>query len=273
MRDAIIRPAFFDARWQPIARLTLNAGARAEDNANLEQKSCHAWALLMPCALRRALLAILGFAPPMDWASSSHGSINLSARTHATRAIQIYFPNRAGRYTQASNRSWPPTVYASQWIILTAAFATSVSFAGLSAPPPGCSQTEFTAEGAGTYFNTDLARSRGASLSTEARISRWLTASGNYTYDPTAYSPRRTHSIRRRFRAIDCCGVRKLRQSHAECGIQRMNWNVSGISPAAARTVTSGRRDHLKCRLMLSLISEGRTISVMASASMGASQI
>jgi len=39
--------------------------------------------------------------------------------------------------------------------------------------------------GAGTFFNTDLARARGFNFSTEARITRWLSGSLNYTYDST----------------------------------------------------------------------------------------
>ena len=39
--------------------------------------------------------------------------------------------------------------------------------------------------GAGTFFNTDLARARGANFSGEARITRWLSGSANYTYDST----------------------------------------------------------------------------------------
>jgi len=48
----------------------------------------------------------------------------------------------------------------------------------------------------GYFFNTDLARARGLNLSGQARLSRWLKAEGNYTYDdslviksPNAFDP------------------------------------------------------------------------------------
>ena len=39
--------------------------------------------------------------------------------------------------------------------------------------------------GFGTYFNTDLARTRGTTLSVEAQPLRWLHVDANYTYDDT----------------------------------------------------------------------------------------
>ena len=57
-------------------------------------------------------------------------------------------------------------------------------------PPPGCSA------GFGSYFNTDLARSRGLNFAGEITPRNWLRFSGNYTYDdsrvvdsPNAYDP------------------------------------------------------------------------------------
>jgi outer membrane cobalamin receptor len=47
------------------------------------------------------------------------------------------------------------------------------------APPGNCPF------GFGTFFNTDLARARGATVSAEARVNRRLLISGNYTYDDT----------------------------------------------------------------------------------------
>jgi vitamin B12 transporter len=47
------------------------------------------------------------------------------------------------------------------------------------APPGNCPF------GFGTYFNTDLARARGATISAEVRVNRRLLVSGNYTFDDT----------------------------------------------------------------------------------------
>ncbi|HTP70090.1 MAG TPA: TonB-dependent receptor [Dongiaceae bacterium] len=58
-------------------------------------------------------------------------------------------------------------------------FYNIVSF-GPSTPPPGS-----TCEFYYTYFNTDLAFSRGTSVAAEARAAKWLLIAGNYTYDDT----------------------------------------------------------------------------------------
>ena len=57
-------------------------------------------------------------------------------------------------------------------------------------PPAGCPF------GYGTYFNTDLARALGTHISAEARVTKWLFITGNYTYDdslviksPNAFDP------------------------------------------------------------------------------------
>ena len=57
-------------------------------------------------------------------------------------------------------------------------------------PPSGCPS------GFGTFFNTDLAHARGTNIAVEARATKWLFVTGNYTYDdsliitsPNAYDP------------------------------------------------------------------------------------
>ena len=61
------------------------------------------------------------------------------------------------------------------------------------APPGSCPF------GFGTYFNTDLARARGTTISAEARLNSRLSLSGNYTLDdtrvlesPNAFDPAQT---------------------------------------------------------------------------------
>ena len=86
--------------------------------------------------------------------------------------------------------------------------------------------------GAGTYFNTDLARARGGNFSGEARITRWLSGSANYTYDST-----RTLSAPTDPADLDpelSSGSRLLRRPVNSGNIMlnanywRMNWNLSG---------------------------------------------
>ena len=91
-----------------------------------------------------------------------------------------------------------------------------------SSPPPGCSLSEFISEGgAGTFFNTDLARSRGGSFSTEARP------------QPLAHGHRKLHlRPNARARSAECIRSYRnsgkspaappceLRQSYGERGVQ-----------------------------------------------------
>lgn len=60
--------------------------------------------------------------------------------------------------------------------IVTFAFCTSFNN-NCNLTLPG-SPTDF-----GYFFNTDVARARGLNLTVQARLTRWLTAAGNYTYD------------------------------------------------------------------------------------------
>jgi vitamin B12 transporter len=108
-------------------------------------------------------------------------------------------------------------------------FRDIVSFGYLSTPPPGCPLSEFNSFGAGTYFNTDLARARGANFSGEARLTRWLTAAANYTYDPT-----RVLAAPNASDPAEIPGNRLLRRPVnsgnlvLNAAFKRMNWNISG---------------------------------------------
>jgi vitamin B12 transporter len=84
----------------------------------------------------------------------------------------------------------------------------------------------------GTFFNTDLARARGALLAGEARLTRWLSAFANYTYQST-----RTLSAPADFLNIDpnyLVGSPLLRRPKnsgnvmLNASLGRMNWNING---------------------------------------------
>jgi len=108
-------------------------------------------------------------------------------------------------------------------------FRNMISFGILSAPPPGCPLSEFSSFGAGTFFNTDLAVSRGGNFSTEARLTHWLSASGNYTYNPT-----RVLAAPNAFDPSQIPGNRLIRRPVnsgslvLNAAFKRMNWNVAG---------------------------------------------
>jgi vitamin B12 transporter len=109
-------------------------------------------------------------------------------------------------------------------------FHNIISFLNV-APSPACLAIG-APFGAGTFFNTNLARARGADLSGEARITRWLSGSANYMYDST-----RTLSAPTDPADLDpnyLPGSRLLRRPvnsgnlALNANYWRMNWNLSG---------------------------------------------
>jgi outer membrane cobalamin receptor len=220
---------FLDARWQPIARLTLNAGARAEDNANFGTR-------VVPRVGAAYALRIAQGVFGDTRLRASYGQGIVEPRFFQSFGTDPCFPGNPHLLPEQSR-----TVHAgveqklvSDRVRVTAdyfdnRFRDIVSFGFLSTPPPGCPLSEFNSFGAGTYFNTDLARARGGNLSVEARLARWLTAVGNYTYDPT-----RVLVAPNAYDAAEIPGNRLLRRpAHSgnlmlNVAFKRMNWNVSG---------------------------------------------
>jgi vitamin B12 transporter len=217
---------FLDARWQPIARLTLSAGARAEDNANFGTR-------VVPRA---------GIAYALRMAQGAFGD----TRLHATYGQGIVEPRFDESFGSSpcfpGNPSLSPeqsrTIHAgveqklaSDRLRLTAnyfdnRFHNIISFQE-DAPSAAC----LAAHGsfAGSFFNTNLARARGANLAGEARLTHWLSAGANYTYDST-----RTLSAPNTFDPNYIPGSRLLRRPlssgnlELNAAFRRMNWNLSG---------------------------------------------
>jgi vitamin B12 transporter len=84
----------------------------------------------------------------------------------------------------------------------------------------------------GTFFNTNLARARGTTLASEARLTHWLSAAANYTYQST-----RTLSAPGDPLNIDpnyLVGSPLLRRPKNSGNVMlnasfgRMNWNLNG---------------------------------------------
>ena len=88
--------------------------------------------------------------------------------------------------------------------------------------------------GTGAYFNTNLARARGADVSGEARITRWLSGSANYTYDSTRTLSAPTDPLNLNSDPNYFVGSRLLRRpvnsgnAMLNASFLRMNWNLSG---------------------------------------------
>jgi vitamin B12 transporter len=220
---------FLDARWQPIARLTLNAGARAEDNASFGTR-------VVPRAGASYALRIANGTFGDARLRASYGSGIVEPRFDQSFSTDPCFPGNPHLSPEQSRtvHAGIEQKLASDRLRVTVdyfdnRFRNMISFGFLSGPPPGCPLSEFNTFGAGTFFNTDLARSRGGNLSTEARPTRWLSALGNYTYDPT-----RVLTAPNAFDPSQIPGNRLLRRPvnsgnlMLNAAFKRMNWNVAG---------------------------------------------
>jgi vitamin B12 transporter len=216
---------FLDARWQPISRLTLNAGARAEDDSYFGTR-------VVPRA---------GASYALRTAQGAFGDTRLHA-TYGQGIVEPRFDQSFGddpcfpgnpQLSPEQSRTVHAGVdqkLASDRVHFSADYFDSrfhniISF--INGP-----STLACPFGMGTFFNTNLARARGANLSGEARITRWLSGSANYTYDST-----RTLSAPTDPADLDpnyLPGSRLLRRPVNSGNIMlnanywRMNWNISG---------------------------------------------
>ncbi len=170
---------FLDARWLPISRLTLSAGIRAEDNTTFGTR-------VVPRA--GAVLALrygAGF-----WGDTrvrfSYGQGIKEPSLDESFGSEPCFP---GNNTLKPERSRTidagiDQVLDSDKLRLSATYFDNryrdiVSFAFDAVTTPACTF------GTGTFFNTDLARARGANFSGDFRPRRWFGLKGNYSFDDT----------------------------------------------------------------------------------------
>lgn len=216
---------FLDARWQPVTRLTLDVGARAEDNADFGTR-------VVPRAGASYILR------------SAQGAFG-DTRLHATYGQGIVEP----RFDQSfgtdpcfpGNPSLSPeenrTIHggldqklAYDRIRVTADYFDS-RFHNIISFLNGPSSATCTL-GTGTFFNTNVARARGANVSAEARVTRWLSASGNYTYDSTRTlsAPTDPLNIDPNYLPGSPLLRRPLNSGNAmlNANIRKMNLNLSG---------------------------------------------
>ncbi len=171
---------FVDLRWQPFARLTFNAGGRAEDNANFGTR-------VMPRAGAAYTLRLAkGFFGDTRL-RASYGQGIKEPRFDQSFGTDPCFPGNPHLRPEQSRtvHAGVEQKLAADRVRLTAdyfdnRFRNIISFQAVTSSLPACALF-----GAGSYFNTNLARARGANLAGEARLTHWLTATANYTYDST----------------------------------------------------------------------------------------
>jgi vitamin B12 transporter len=216
---------FLDLRWQPIARLILSAGARAEDNSDYGTR-------VVPRAGASYALRTAQGAFGDTRLRATYGEGIVEPRFDQSFGDDPCFPGNSSLSPEQSHtiHAGVEQKLASDRVRFTVDYFDSrfhniISFIN----SPSTSSCPF---GMGTFFNTDLARARGGNFSGEARITRWLSGSANYTYDST-----RTLSAPTDIANIDpnyLVGSRLLRRPVNSGSVSlnanywRMNWNLSG---------------------------------------------
>jgi vitamin B12 transporter len=216
---------FLDARWQPIARLTLSAGVRADDSADFGTR-------VVPRA---------GVSYALRIAQGAFGDTRLHA-TYGQGIVEPRFDQNFG-----NDPCFPGNLFLSpeesrtihagidQKLIsdrlrisadyFDSRFHNIISFIN----GPGTLACPF---GTGAFFNTNLASARGANFSGEAHITHWLSGSANYTYDSTRALSASTDPANLDPNYLP--GSRLLRRpvnsgnAMLNASFLRMNWNVSG---------------------------------------------
>ena len=170
---------FLDARWQPLAGLTLSAGARAEANTTFGTR-------VVP---RAGIVYVLHNARGFWGDTRARFSYGQGFKEPALEQSFGSDPCFPGNSTLRPERSLTyeaglDQFFAGQRLRLSATYFNNrfrdiVSFTFDPITTTACRQ------GTGTYFNTDLARARGVNLSSELRLRRWLSVNGNYSHDDT----------------------------------------------------------------------------------------
>jgi vitamin B12 transporter len=170
---------FLDARWVPVSRLTLSAGARAEDNTNFGTRVVPRVGAVYALRYSKGLLGDTrakvsygqGIEEPTVFESFSSDPCNPgdpSLRPERSRTIHAgvdqYFSDDRLRISVS---------------FFTSQFRDLIN-QEVGPPNPICfSGNEML------FFNTDLSRARGMNWSGEAHLNHWLLLKGNYSYDDT----------------------------------------------------------------------------------------
>ncbi len=209
---------FVDARWLPIARLTVSAGARAEDNANFGTR-------VVPRAGATYALRVASGAFGDTRLHVSYGQGIKEPRLDQSFGTDPCFPGNPNLLPEQSR-----TFYAGfdQKLYSDRIHITADYFDNRYRNIVSFGTTDFET-GCGTYFNTDLARARGGNFSGEARITHWLSAVASYSYDPT-----RVLAAPNAFDPTEQPGNRLLRRpvnsgtALLNAAFRRMNWSLSG---------------------------------------------
>jgi vitamin B12 transporter len=168
---------FVDAQWRPISRITLSAGARAEENTNFGTRVVPRAGAVFAVRYSqgfwgdtRARISYgQGIKEPTVFESFSTDPCNPgdpSLRPERSRTFNV----GVDQYFSADRFRISATFFANQFrdlINQTIGPPNSICFSGNEM----------------LFFNTDLSRARGVNWSGKARLNRWLSLQGNYSFD------------------------------------------------------------------------------------------
>jgi outer membrane cobalamin receptor len=189
---------YIETRWQFGARLGVVAGARAEANDSFGTRVVPRFGAAY--ALR------LGTKPAAFWGAtrvrSSIGAGIKEPSLAQSLAQDACFPGNADLRPERSRALsiGADQVLAGDRVRVSADFfhnrfrdIVSFAFGQFPGTPPSPAVCPF---GFGSFFNTDLARARGANVAAESRVAGWLRVSGHYSYvdsrvleSPNAFDP------------------------------------------------------------------------------------
>jgi vitamin B12 transporter len=168
---------FLDARWSPISRLTLSAGARAEDNASFGTR-------VVPRAG-----AVFGVRYAKGLWGDTRARVSYGEGVEEPTILESFDtdPCSLGNPNLRPQRSRTVNVGVDQYVAddrvrisatyFTDRFRDLITF--VVVPQAGCpfGDTEI--------LNTDLSRARGVNFSSGIRVLHWLSLNGNYSFDDT----------------------------------------------------------------------------------------
>jgi vitamin B12 transporter len=170
---------FLDARWQPLSRLTLSAGARAEANTNFGTR-------VVP-----RVGAVYAFRRSQDFVGDTRARISYGQGIEEPTIFQSFDsdPCNPGNPSLRPERSRTFNVGIDQFfsadrIRISAGYFAS-QFRDLINQEIGPANPICFSGNEMLYFNTDLSRARGMNWSGEAHLNHWLMLKGNYSYDDT----------------------------------------------------------------------------------------
>jgi vitamin B12 transporter len=214
---------FLDARWQPLSRLTLTAGVRAEENTNFGTR-------VVP-----RVGAVYAFRYSQSFWGDTRARVTYGQGIEEPTIFESFDsgpcnpgnPNLRPQRSRTVNAGIDQFFSADRFRISATFFANE--FRDLIDQQQGAPNPICFGGNEKLYFNIDAARARGLNWSGEAHLNHWLVLKGNYSYDntrvlkavPTAFPFEQpgNHLLRRPVNSGNLW---------LNANIRRVNFNVAG---------------------------------------------